>query len=175
VREQTAERGFTLVELMMVVAVIAVLAVIVVPMFTSESKKAKGKSEINPMFAELANREDQYKMETGSYLPAAACPSSASSTGTDVISACLGTGTDWTNLRVQPSEKKLKCSYTVTTGLSTDDPIAVLPSWVTSLPAATAVSAPSLATSWYFIEAVCPDHKYFQASWDTKIRSEDGH
>jgi Tfp pilus assembly protein PilE len=160
---------------MMVVAVIAVLAIIVVPMFIGETKKAKGKSEISPMFAELAHREDQYKMENGAYLDAPACPTSASNAGTDVVTGCLGSGTPWTLLRVQPSETKLKCSYTVTVGLAADDPIAVLPTWVASLPSANAVTAPSLATSWYFIEAVCPDHKYFQPSWDTKIRSEDGH
>ena len=152
----------------MVVAVIGVLAIVVIPSFLKESKRATYKSEVSPMFAELGNREDQYKMEIGAYLDAPACPSTASATGTDSITACLGSGTPWTLLRVQPGEKTLRCSYTVTTGVAADDPTLVLPSWVTG------VTAPSLATSWYFIEAVCPYNKYFTASWDTKMRSEDG-
>jgi prepilin-type N-terminal cleavage/methylation domain-containing protein len=170
VRETTAERGFTLIELMMVVAVIAVLAVIVVPSFMKETKRAKGQTEINPMFAELGNREEQYKMENGSYLAAATCPSSASNAGT-LASTCLTSGSPWTLLRVQPSESKLKCTYTVTTGLAADDPTtaAGFPTWVTG------VTPPTLAASWWFIEAECPYNKYFTASWDTKIRSQDGH
>ncbi|HSD88547.1 MAG TPA: prepilin-type N-terminal cleavage/methylation domain-containing protein [Kofleriaceae bacterium] len=167
-REPSSERGFTIIELMIVVAIIAVLAVIVVPLFTSESKRGKAKSEVQPMFAELASREESYKGENSTYLTTAACPPSASTTGTDSFAACLTTGSDWTNLRVQPPEKTLSCSYTITAGASTVDPIALLPSWVTG------VTALSLATSWYFIEAVCPYNKYFTASWDAKIRSEDG-
>src|SRR5688500_9910889 len=115
---------------MMVVAVIGVLAIVVIPSFLKEAKRATYKTEATPMFTELANREDQYKMENGAYLDAPACPSRASTTGTDSITACLGAGTPWTLLRVQPGEKTLRCSYTVTTGVAADDPIALLPTWV---------------------------------------------
>jgi prepilin-type N-terminal cleavage/methylation domain-containing protein len=171
VREPEAERGFTLIELMMVVAIIAVLAVIVVPLFTRESKRTKGQSEINPMFAELATREDQYRTENNVYLDTTLCPATTSNTGTD-SATCLTSGSPWTLLRVSPSEKMLKCTYDVTVGASTDDPSASLPTWVAAI---SGFSAPTLATAWYFIEAVCPYNKYFIASWDTKIRSEDGH
>lgn len=173
-REPSSERGFTIIELMIVVAIIAVLAVIVVPLFTGESKRVKAKSEVSPMLAELAQREDAYKLENGSYLTTTACPTAASTTGTDVNNACLTSGSQWTTLRVQPSEKMLSCSYTITTGTSTDDPIALLPAWVASLTGNLAVTAPNIATSWYFIEAACPYNKYFTSSWDTKMRSEDG-
>lgn len=165
-REPTSERGFTIIELMIVVAIIAILAAVVVPTFLGESKRGKAKSEVQPMLTELANREDSYKLENGSYLTAAACPPSVTTTGTDVNTACMTTGSAWTTLRVQSSQSKLTCSYAVTTGLSTVDPIALLPSWVTG------VTAPSLAASWYFIEAVCPYDKYLTTSWDAKLRSE---
>lgn len=173
-REPSSERGFTIVELMIVVAIIAILAVVVVPLFTGESKRVKAKSEVGPMFAELATREDSYKLENAGYLTTTACPTSASTSGTDVNAACLTSGSDWTTLRVHPSETMLSCSYTITSGLSTVDPIALLPSWAASLTGTQAVTAPNIATSWFFIEAVCPYNKYLTASWDTKIRSEDG-
>ncbi|NVB79597.1 MAG: prepilin-type N-terminal cleavage/methylation domain-containing protein, partial [Kofleriaceae bacterium] len=54
--QRSGEQGFTIVELMVVVAIIAVLAAIVVPTFTKESKKSKAKSEVGAMFAELGVR-----------------------------------------------------------------------------------------------------------------------
>ncbi|HEY5924914.1 MAG TPA: prepilin-type N-terminal cleavage/methylation domain-containing protein [Kofleriaceae bacterium] len=159
------QRGFTILELMVVVAIIAVLALIVIPSFIKETKRAGYKSEVHPMFAELGTREDQYKVEKGVYLAAAACPPTANAQGTDMTSAaCLS---NWTDLRVQPAESKLKCSYVVTAGVPGDDPVAVAPTWVQSQ-----ITAP--AVGWFFIVATCPDNEYFTASWDSKIRSEDG-
>src|SRR5690349_7886148 len=97
VRQRAAQRGFTILELMIAVAIIAVLAAVVIPSFTKETKRGKSKSEVSPMFAELVTREEQYKTEQGSYWPTtagatAACPPSASSTGTDMTTAACATG-----------------------------------------------------------------------------------
>jgi prepilin-type N-terminal cleavage/methylation domain-containing protein len=161
-----AQRGFTLVELMIVVAIIAVLAIVVVPTFMGESTRTKAKSEVSPMFAELATRQDQYKLEQGSYLSTSACPATANSKPQDITSSCLAAGSEWNTLRIQPHETKLSCSYTITAGVPGDDPLGVAPGWVTGLM--------TPATSWYFIVATCPATEYFQASWDTRLRSKDG-
>lgn len=154
---------------MVVVAIIAILAIVVVPSFIKESNRGRSRSEVDPMFAELTTREEQRKLEAGSYMNAAACPPSAVSTGTDMTTATCATGTDWTALRVQAAQSKLTCSYVVRTGLNGVNPNtdASWPAWVTS-PGAPAVS-------WYFIVADCPNTAYFTASWDTKIKSQDGH
>ena len=177
-QQERAQRGFTVIELMMVVAIIAVLAVIVIPSFVRDAKRAGNKSEVHPMFAELGTREEQYKTENGLYLAAAACPASASSAGTDVTKiadapCALTAGQPWVLLRVQPSESLLKCSYTVSIGGAGTNP-STDPLWPTwpSLPASLAPAAPAL--SWYFVVATCTDTGYFTASWDSKIRSEDG-
>src|SRR5688572_22183331 len=113
------QRGFTLVELMIVVAVIAILAVVAVPAFFKETRKAKSDSEVTAMFAELRSREEQYKIENNVYLAAAACPSTPSATGTATTS-CTGTGSPWANLKVNPQFTTLRCSYTVNVGLASD-------------------------------------------------------
>jgi hypothetical protein len=87
-----------------------------------------------------------------------------------MTTATCATGTEWTDLRVMPTESKLTCSYTITAGLSSTDPVPLTEAWVQA-------STPTLkspAVSWYFIHAICPNTEYFQASWDSKIRSKDG-
>jgi prepilin-type N-terminal cleavage/methylation domain-containing protein len=169
VQHRETQRGFTIIELMIVVAIIAVLAAVVIPSFMKESRRAGAKSEVHPMFAELGTREDQYKTENNAYLAAAACPPSANSQGTDMTAAACATGTDWTALRIQSPESKLKCSYTVSVGAAGVVPNtdALWPTWITATP-------PTPATGWYFIVATCPSNGYFTASWDSKIRSQDG-
>jgi prepilin-type N-terminal cleavage/methylation domain-containing protein len=167
VREGNAERGFTVVELLIVVAILGVLAAVVIPQFMKESTRGKAKSEVAPMFAELANREDQYKAENGTYLAALACPATATVDGTDVVTTMCS---EWSSLRVEPTATKLSCSYVVRAGLRAEDPRSDgnFPAWL----AAAGLVQP--ATSWYFIVATCPANEYFTASWDAKLRSKDG-
>ena len=163
------QRGFTILELMVVVAIIAVLAAVVIPSFMKETRRAGAKSVVHPMFAELSTRQDQYKTENNAYLALAACPPSANAQGTDMTTAACVSATDWVALRMQSPESKLKCSYTVSTGAAGVVPNtdALWPAWITAAP-------PTPATGWYFIVAKCPSNEYFTASWDSKIRSQDG-
>lgn len=158
---------------MIAVAIIAILAVVVIPSFIKESKRGKSRSEVDPMFAELSTREEQYKVENSAYLAMAACPPTASSTGTDMTTpTCVTTATlPWTLLRVQAPQSKLTCSYVIARGNAGDQPTAdgAWPgTWAGAPP-----SAPAL--SWYFITADCPDTDYIFKSWDTKIKAADGH
>jgi len=170
--EDNAQTGFTVIELMVVVAIVAVLAIIVIPNFMSDSTRGKAKSEVAAVFAELGNREDQFKQESNSgvYMNAAACPAAASSAGTNVVTTPCA---DWTTLSVEPPQSSLTCSYLVKSGIRSASPLSDsdFPSWVPQSGAG-AVAAP--ATTWYFIKAVCPATEYFVASWDTKLRSKDG-
>ena len=81
-RDRLREQGFTLMEVMITVAIIAILAAIAVPVFTKQSRKSKASSEANAVFAELSVREEQYKLENGAYLTAAACPAVSSISAT---------------------------------------------------------------------------------------------
>jgi prepilin-type N-terminal cleavage/methylation domain-containing protein len=136
------EQGFTLIEMMITVVVIGILAAVVVPMFTRETRKSKGSSETTAVMGELAVREEQYKLENGAYLPAAACPSTPSTAGQDA-SSCLTTGQPWNTLRVRLPQNKLHCSYEVVTGAGTG----------TTDPLGFTFSSPE--GSWFYIVATC--------------------
>lgn len=157
---------------MVVVAIIAVLAAIVVPTFTTESKKSKAKSEVGAMFAELAVREEQYKLENGSYLEAAACPPGAPASTPRDIASCTAASQPWDLLRVHaPSvgkdvtKQELYCTYEITTNLSAS----------TTPPAWGGFTPPGSNVSWFFILATCDmdsngvTSQYFASSENPKI------
>lgn len=68
--------GFTMIEMMMVVAVLGILAVIAVVGYTRVARKARS-GEVPVVFAELKAREDAYHAEVGKYLPACAAAPAA--------------------------------------------------------------------------------------------------
>jgi type IV pilus assembly protein PilE len=59
-------RGFTLLELMVVVAIVALLAAIAYPIFTKQMLKAK-RAEARKAIADLALREERYRIDHSSY------------------------------------------------------------------------------------------------------------
>jgi prepilin-type N-terminal cleavage/methylation domain-containing protein len=74
-------RGFTLLELMIVVALIGVLAAIVIPSFTEDSNRAKMESEVSAVFAEMRTKMEAYKVEYGTYISTAADEATYAPTG----------------------------------------------------------------------------------------------
>ena len=68
-----AQKGFTLIELMIVIAIIGILAAIAIPNFLRfqlKSKSSEGKVNI----AAIRTAEEAYLAEFGAYVPAAASP-----------------------------------------------------------------------------------------------------
>lgn len=149
---------------MVVVAIIAVLAAIVIPNFMTQSKKSKAMSEVGAMFGELAVREEQYKLENGTYLEAAGCPSGTPSSTKRAVSACLAAATPWDTLRIHTPSTDVYCTYELTTNTSSS----------TTAPTGITFTAPS--TSWFFVVATCDmdsngtTSTYFASSVDSAIQ-----
>jgi prepilin-type N-terminal cleavage/methylation domain-containing protein len=162
-----AQRGFTLIEMMIVVAVIAILAIVVVPTFFRESRKVTSTTEVSATFAEFATKLEQYKVETGSYVDVAECPTTTSRAGS-LASACAAT---WAPVRINPPEAKLKCKYVVDSGLAIEAPDPLeFPGFTMATP----------ATSWYWILATCDmdnsptlNATYFTNSLDSSIQKQN--
>jgi type IV pilus assembly protein PilE len=59
-------RGFTLIELMVVVAIVAILAAIAFPSYQNHLRKAR-RADAQSAMMDLANREQQYLLDARSY------------------------------------------------------------------------------------------------------------
>ncbi|MBA3451583.1 MAG: prepilin-type N-terminal cleavage/methylation domain-containing protein [Deltaproteobacteria bacterium] len=162
------ERGFTLIEIMVVVVVIGILAAVVVPQFMSESRKVKGSSEVNAMFAEISTKQEIFKSENGSYRVMAACPSTPSAQAQS-IATCEATA-DWTALRIHAPEQSLRCSYAVVTGAA-----GVAPTPPSGFSLQT-----NPANGWYYALATCDldgqtgtNSTYLTSSLDSSIQVQN--
>jgi type IV pilus assembly protein PilA len=161
------EAGFTLMEVMVVVALIGILAAVVVPSWIRESRKTRGDSEVNAMFAEIGAKEEQYKIDNGAYLAAPSCPSTTSSAGIDFNATCVTTGSAWANMRVNAPESKIRCTYVVTAGAA----------GTTLTPPTGFTVANQPVGAWYYVVGTCDldgvastNSAFFLSSTDTAIQ-----
>jgi prepilin-type N-terminal cleavage/methylation domain-containing protein len=166
-----SQRGFTLIEIMIVVAIVAILAVIVVPSFTRDANTVKVDTEVSAMLAELATKQERYKNENNAYLVVGQCPTPPSST-LKSVTPCLTAGTlpgdPWIALGIAP-EQTLRCSYQIYRGDSATAPTAPVGATVT-------IATTYVATSWYMIHARCDIDNdgvlshYVSSSFDGKVQ-----
>lgn len=147
------QRGFTLIEVMIVAALVAILAAIAIPVFSSTSRKAKGESEVGTYFEDLRTRMVEYQQERGVY-PATlgegafhpATPGSRKQT-------IFPMPAEWTALRMRPTgSTDVYCGYTWATGLA-DDSANIGAIAGAAPPNGFGFKAP--ATSWFYLLAKC--------------------
>ena len=73
---RTNEKGFTLIELMIVVAIIGILAAIAIPNFLQYQLKAKT-AEVKTNLAAIGTNQEAYRAETDNYMACAVAPAAA--------------------------------------------------------------------------------------------------
>lgn len=144
-------RGFTLVELMMVVVVIGILAAIAVVSFTKRSASAKA-AEVPGMFAEIKRAQMAYQAENGTYLSTAASE-------TTVYPALLAAGepkkkkwdppanSAWAMLGVRPPDTWNYCGYASIAGAPNVAPAGSYGKAV--------YSNQTPQTQWFYVIAIC--------------------
>ncbi|MGK0297482.1 MAG: type IV pilus assembly protein PilE [Gammaproteobacteria bacterium] len=59
-------KGFTLIELMIVVAIVAIISAVAIPAYSSQSRKAK-RSDAQQLMLDAANRQQQYLLDARQY------------------------------------------------------------------------------------------------------------
>ena len=109
-----AQQGFTLIELMIVVAIIGILAAIAIPNFISMQYKAK-RSEIPTNVKAIKAAQIQYESSNDVFVTCTAYPSSPTKTTQDWTKADAG---GFTTIGWEP-DGAVRGSYSVTAG-STD-------------------------------------------------------
>lgn len=166
-RVRNRQAGFTLIEMMFVVAIIAVLAALAIPQFMSDSRKTKANAEVNAFFAALITAEEQYKVENGSYFqPVSTCPATTNTTGVAVT--CANAGQPWAALNVKLPTTTAYCTYAITANSGTGTGNINV--------GGTVFNFTSPTGNWYHIVAQCDldgdgtTTKFFTSSVDSTIQ-----
>ena len=163
------EGGFTLIELMVVVALIAVLATIAIPSFFREASKSKAEGEVSALFAELRVREEAYHLENGAYLSTGATESDLwPATPSKTARSIYPLPATWTSLKVIPPSQNIYCSYVVRAGA---------PGGAAGATATGTFGFVVPNQNWFYVLARCnmdgnsaTDGYFFTSSVDTSIK-----
>jgi prepilin-type N-terminal cleavage/methylation domain-containing protein len=113
------DRGFTLIEVMLVVALIGILAAIALPSFLGTTRKAKADSEVLPNLVEIGTKQEAFNLRTGVYFSATSWLPIAPASVNQHKQALVAPA-DWAPLKVVMPEENGRCAYfTMAGGSST--------------------------------------------------------
>lgn len=158
------QAGFTLLEVMIVVAIVGILAGVAVYAYQKVTSNAKVEAEINAIFAELRIRQEEYHTENGAYLSTGASeasgwfppgapvvPGAAPIDIAPLLLAADGNGgtpaDNWVRLRMRPNKTDLRCAYVSMAGDAGTAP--------SGMAATTFNMTDTFETNWYYMLAHC--------------------
>jgi prepilin-type N-terminal cleavage/methylation domain-containing protein len=122
------QKGFTLIELMVVVAIIGILAGLAIYSFGGTQKKTKARGEVAAVFAEFKVRQEQYMLENRTYLSSNAADDedtrhpTAGPAADGSKTAFLPLPAEWgvNNLKMATGFASTYCSYVAIAGVAAD-------------------------------------------------------
>ena len=169
-RRTRAKAGFTIIELMVVVAIVAVLATVAVMAYTRHVRKARA-GEVTVMINEFKTKEEAYHAERGQYLPLSplgegtpvwlpddlgACTPKVGGQFNLTSAACQTSLATWSQLRVSAGKGSIWCQYTVVAGTPATSPGGG--TWALRLFTAAFLATPT--KDWFFVMARCNFDNY---------------
>lgn len=176
----SSQRGFTLVELMIVVAIVGVLAVVAGTAYRRYMDAGRT-AEVYAMMGEFRNKEEAYRAEFSQYL-------ATSSNETTFFPVLLGAGKEpkaksvaarpaaWVTLGINPGKSMLYCGYAALAGAPGTAPSGTL--------GTNMLGSTALTTPWWYVIGTCDNdsdgnaghNAYFTTtSANTQVVSQNEH
>ena len=165
-----------MLEMLVVCALIAILVAVAIPTFFGENLRARGMSEVQPMFNDLRTRMVEYAGENSAFPASIGEGTLHPATPVSTAQPLLPLPATWTAIKVRiTNNSSVYCGYTWVTGLASNSAnIGVEAS-------AFGFTAPD--TNWYYLLAKCDldgdssiDSFYFTSSVDpTILKRNEGH
>jgi prepilin-type N-terminal cleavage/methylation domain-containing protein len=111
-RTSRAKAGFSLIELMIVVAIVGILAAVAIPSFRTYIQKSKT-AEAVTFLGEIRQREESYRAEFGTYCAAAVAPRATPTSAS--VNWSVAANSPWNQLGAAP-DSAVRFTYEVLAG-----------------------------------------------------------